>query len=747
MTKSISFLIFTLICFYLPCLSDEPVKKDDEKAEKPLVEKKEEPKPIIKKLEKEMILENKESILQIPGSGSLISKELLEKFEYDDIHRVLFQVPGVYFREEDGYGLRPNIGIRGANSDRSGKVTLMEDDVLLGPAPYSAPAAYYFPMVTRMTNVAIIKGPAAIQYGPNTIGGAVQLNTRDIPSKGQGQLDISAGLNQFLKGHVYYGNTIKSFGFLGEIVHESTDGFKKLDSGGDTGFIKDEGMIKAGYTFDKSEDVYQQLELKLGYSTENSDETYLGLTDQDFADSPYRRYAASQLDSMEWNRSQIVGKYILGLGDSVMIKNNIYRQDLHRKWNKFNRFKGGPAIIDILENPNSGQEAVYYSILSGAQDSTNENEKLLIGLNDRKFISQGIQSDLEWEINSEKVQHRISFGLRLHYDEVERNHTETGYSMQNMNLINDNLGATKTTIDIGDSLAFASYLKYELQWKKLKIVPGVRYEKIFSEYENKLTNSRIKNDQFAFMPGIGSFYSITDSFGILAGVHKGFSPIAPGQSSEVKPEESVNYEMGFRFSNETSVLEFIGFYNDYSNLTSVGSFSSGASEAELNQQYNAGSVVILGFELSAKKEFQVSKKFKMPISLVYSFTDTEFQSNFESDDPQFGIISKGDELPYVPKNILNFSIGLECKNWGFSANFKHMSSMKEMAGTGSSLSGKETDAYFITDFSAFYNLKESHKFYFLINNLLDEEYMVSRRPYGARAGMPFHAMLGYKFSF
>jgi Fe(3+) dicitrate transport protein len=73
-----------------------------------------------------------------PGSGHAISEEQLEDFEFDDIHRVLQSVPGVYIREEDGYGLRPNIGLRGATSERSSKIALMEDGVLLSPAPYSA---------------------------------------------------------------------------------------------------------------------------------------------------------------------------------------------------------------------------------------------------------------------------------------------------------------------------------------------------------------------------------------------------------------------------------------------------------------------------------------------------------------------------------------------------------------------------------------------------------------------------------
>jgi Fe(3+) dicitrate transport protein len=96
----------------------------------------------------------------------VVDERRLEVFEHDDVQRVLKQsVPGVYVREEDGFGLRPNIGLRGASSDRSSKVTLMEDGVLFGPAPYSAPAAYYFPMTTRLAGLEVFKGPASIRAG------------------------------------------------------------------------------------------------------------------------------------------------------------------------------------------------------------------------------------------------------------------------------------------------------------------------------------------------------------------------------------------------------------------------------------------------------------------------------------------------------------------------------------------------------------------------------------------------------
>lgn len=118
---------------------------------------------------------------RVVGSAYQIGQEQLEQYEYDDIHSVLGHAPGVYVRVEDGYGLRPNIGIRGGNADRSAKITLLEDGVLFAPAPYAAPAAYYFPMVTRMVGVEVFKGPASIQHGPHTIGGALNLQTRPIP--------------------------------------------------------------------------------------------------------------------------------------------------------------------------------------------------------------------------------------------------------------------------------------------------------------------------------------------------------------------------------------------------------------------------------------------------------------------------------------------------------------------------------------------------------------------------------------
>lgn len=697
-------------------------------------------------LESVTIIGSEEERLRISGSAHALDEEDLSRYKYDDIHRVLSQVPGVYIREEDGYGLRPNIGFRGADSNRSKKVVLMEDGVLFGPAPYSAPAAYYFPMTSRMTGVEVFKGPSGIQYGPNTIGGAINLQTRPIPYEAEGALDLSYGADQYMKGLVHYGTRKGQWGYLVDLVHLRSDGYKELDNGEDTGFDKTEGMFKVQWESDIQAKYYQRVNLKLGYSEESSQETYLGLSDADFDRNPYRRYGISQDDEMNWDRYQYEISHLVDFNNGLELNTTAYLHDFSRSWAKVNNFGDGTEFLDVLDGT-ATNAAFYYDVLNGTADSGVLVPNLIYGDNQRDFVSKGIQTDGKWNFE-DKFEQVLKFGLRYHHDEISRHHTEAIHQFISGEMTPIAGSTIDSRINKDETDAISVYLLHEIKINRWKFNPGLRMESMDMTSINGLTNTETRRDDFVLLPGLGLSYDINDNWVALAGVHQGFSPVTPGQVNSIEEEKSINYELGVRYEKQSFSAELIGFYNDYSNLLGEATLSTGATPASVGTQYNGGAVDVYGFELVLSEEIELSLG-SMPIRLNYTYTDSEFKSTFGSsyygydrdltDAVTDELVLAGDPLPYVPEHILQFDIGWHVNKWKLHLNSKYQSEMQEIA------SADETDDYWTFDFSGLYQWQDNKAAYLKVDNIFDESHIASRRPYGARPSKPRQWQLGFEY--
>jgi Fe(3+) dicitrate transport protein len=688
------------------------------------------------------IVGNKFKAKNKAGSSFYISEADLKVFKQDDISRILINVPGVTILESDGFGLRPSIGMRGTNPDRGSKITLMEDGVLIAPAPYSAPAAYYFPTTARMKAFEIIKGGSQIQYGPYTTAGALNMVSTQIPTSFSG--NVSATYGSFNTKHFYtsLGDSFKNFAYLVEYNNRNSDGFMVIDySPKKTGFDANDYVAKFRLNTDLDAKIYQSLTMKLQYSEDVSQETYLGLAETDFKTNPYRRYLGSSEDNLQTNHFQLMATHYIRPTQNLTFTTKAYRNTFARNWYKLDAVNLGAtsvSITNILADPI--KYAGEYNAIAG--NSNTIANALRVKANNREYESQGAQTVGNYKFDTGKAKHDIEFGVRYHEDYEDRYQWVDGYAINNkfMSRTSNGLGGSDSN-RIQSAKSIASHILYNLTVHNFIFTPGLRNESITitSKDYGKTDPNRIgsnlitqENTVNVWIPGMGILYNINDSYKLFASLHKGFSP--PGALPGEDAENSVNSEFGFRMNKNAFSSEIVLYNNNYSNLQGADTMSGGGSGT--GDLFNAGKARVNGLELTASYDvLHNSKVFKLPISMSYTYTNTELKSDFIS--PSWGTVTSGDEIPFIAKNQLALTADLEHKKFSVAVNARYIGEFRTKAGQGKISENTKIDDNIIIDFAAKYHLTNKVSLTSNIINVLDSDKAVARTPAGLRPSHPF----------
>ena len=688
------------------------------------------------------------------GSAYYISPEEIRRLGYTDINRMLKAVPGVNMYEEDGFGLRPNISLRGTKAERSERISIMEDGVLAAPAPYSAPAAYYFPNVARMEAIEVLKGSSQVQYGPFTTGGAINLVSTPIPNSFSGKANISYGSKNTFKSHTSVGSSWKHFGYMVEYLRYQSDGFKKYEDHAAKGFKRNDIIAKIRVKTDHVKGVNHALELKFGYADENSDETYVGLSADDFKKTPFLRYAGSQMDKLKTDHRQWVATYLLTFSNKLKITTNAYYNYFHRNWYKLNDVRAGitskekRSIADVLVDPETNIR--YFDILTGKTDR--EEEALLVRANNRTYRSRGIQTRAEYRFNLNEFFFDLEFGLRYHADEEDRFQWDDSYSMKNKKMVLFMEGIHGTNANrVTSANALAGYLLAKLRYDAWTVTAGLRYEDVDllkKDYtkEDLARSGKVRietpNHARVLIPGVGLHYQLMPAASVFFGIHKGFAP--PSAELYQKPESSVNMELGTRVSIGNFRAELIGFYNNYSNM--LGSDLAASGGAGTLEQFNVGEARVKGAEFLVQYQpLPKNCNVRLPLQVSYTYTDTEIRNSFESHS--WGNVVRGDEIPYIFKHALNMQLGIECKWFYANIGTRYNSDMRTSPGQGTIAEREKVPANLIFDASL--NVFVNKYLTVRLNaiNLTNRVYLTSRHPAGLRAGHPFGIYAGANVQF
>ncbi|MEQ8282665.1 MAG: TonB-dependent receptor [Parvibaculum sp.] len=708
-----------------------------------------------------LVTSTAEETAEVGGGVTFIDKEELEKFSHTDINRVLRVAPGVQIQEEDGYGLRPNIGIRGSGNDRNNKIVVMEDGVLMAPAPYAAPAAYYFPFTGRMEAIEITKGAAAIKYGPSTVGGAINMLSTSIPDNEDGSLSgaltVLGGEDNTLRAHGHAGGWMPlseawDVGVLLETLQDRTDGFKTVDGGGDTGYVVQDYVGKLAFRSKAGSGLRQAFEFKVQVSDETSDETYLGLTAADFAASPYRRYAASRLDEMNVDHKTFQATHRVDFSNDTNLTTTAYYTETARAWYKINdvRQTGAPAWTGISNAIMDPANSVERDILRGVV-----NGQIRVRNNNREYYTAGIQSVLGTAFLTGDVAHFVEISARYHEDEEDRFQNQDVYDMTGGQLTLTTAGAPGSQENrVGDAKAWAFFVRDTIDWGNLTVVPGLRYETIklrrtdygLADPARTTPLAVTENSVDVLIPGVSATYNLSDEWQLLAGVHRGFAAPGPGSTSDA--EKSINYEAGFRYGAGDFSFETIGFFNDYSNLLGTCTASTGGG-CVVGTQFDGGDVDVKGIEVAAGYDAGglLGLGLKAPLALAYTYTTSEFKTSFASGFGPWGTVTAGDKLPYLPEHMVTLSAGLEGEAWRTNLLVSYVDETRAVAGRGAIPANQLINERVIFDLSAEYDVVPGVTLIGIVENLTDEVYNVSFDPAGARPGKPRTVLGGVKLSF
>ena len=693
------------------------------------------------------IIGSKDDLINLAGSGAVVSNEDLQKAMDTDIQKILTAVPGIYMRTEEGYGLRPNISIRGTAIERSAKVTVMEDGVLVAPSPYTSSSAYYFPTTGRIHAVEVLKGPAVVSQGPQTIGGAINLISTPIPEVNSGKFVQEIGQNGMARTHAYYGASQGNFGALVEVHEHSSDGFDSIANvGGDTGFDKSDLMIKARYSSGNHSLTFKRVDID-----ENSDQSYVGLTQSSFKSNPRVRYGATAYDEMMNDGEQTSLTYV-GDFDNFDVVFTSWQNDYHRDWFK---------VSDFNNDKEHGEQDDINELISAANNGSANAQAILDGElpveieykhNNRYYTNEGYQ----FTVSSEIGIHALTFGYRDMEDSESRIQAHE-YSDQaadgSLSPLYGYVGLSGSNNRLRESSATSYYLEDTMDFGKLALTVGFRSEEYDQRHRRwgegagpNLTAVRITSVRDTFAENdhntssFGATYDLSDTTTLVAGFHEGMTPMFGAD-----PEEADNMELGVRYSEGTTNIEVFYFASDYSRLAAECTLVSGAScDADESAVFSGGEAEVSGLEFSGSWMLQGDNGVMYPISVNYTSTDATFKNSSDSD--YFGTVAAGDDLPYIPDSQSSIIVGFINDN-GLSGNAR-------LVNVGSSCSLAACGTYNEIEESSYLDLNlrkalnDSMSVYLIVENTLDSEDLISRAPSeGARSQKPRTMKVGFSYNF
>jgi Fe(3+) dicitrate transport protein len=673
---------------------------------------------------------------KVPGSVTYLDQTELKLLKPITGNEVFRRVPGLNVVDEEGAGLRVNIGIRGLDPDRSRNVLMMEDGIPVALNPYGEPEMYYTPAMDRMSGVEVLKGSGQILYGPQTIGGVINYITANPPDEEQIRFRLQGGYSGFLSALGSYGNTFNKTGVQVTYLR------KQADSMGPTQFRVNDFSVKLRIPLSDQ----STLGVKLAAYNEVSNSTYVGITQRMYDTGGNDYSVLMPNDELDVSRYLMSFAHQTQLGKALALHSTLFGYTTTRNWRRqdyvYNTYANGE-----LNPPPADWTGVVWgdeSVAGGAIYPRNRT-----GNRDRQFEVVGWEQKATYSFRIGSVENALTAGYRfMHERAYEQRINGSSATAKSGALVSDE-------IRTGKALAFYFLDKIALL-PKLDISPGMRLE--LYDYQREILREAstdvyevAENRISAWIPGLGMNYRPNTLVNLFTGIHRGYAPPRVKDAIDfslgnpvldLDAEVSWNFELGLRtYPKQGLNAEITYFYMDFENQIIPSSQSVGGSGFGVT---NAGRTLHRGIEtaLGLNSQEMWGTPWQMMLDVNATFSNAVYNSDRLVQNGGETVNVKDNRLPYAPQFTLSSAFNVETDfGTGLRFTYTYIGSQytDELNTIVPSNNGRigEMQRYNVLDATLYHRIAGwNAQFNLSVKNLTDERYISTRRPEGIRVGLP-----------
>lgn len=548
----------------------------------------------------EVIGKHEDAVSRQTGSVVLIDRERLELLQPLSTDDALRRVPGINTTSEEETGIVANVGLRGLSASES-KSLILEDGVPVAPGLFIGNERYFNPRIQRIERIEVLKGSASLRYGPSTIGGVINYQTK-TPDDG---VLVSTRLGSFNTREATLeagGRSESGDAFAGIVAtHARSDGFM------DKGYEMSDFMLKAGMALGSEHTVG----MKFSYHENDANIAYRGLLLDDFRAGA--DYNPAPDDYFLTDRIGLDLNHEWRLSEHATLKTLAYWSEVTRDYWRYN--------VDTAAS-NAAGRWVYSDTLTG---------------NNRSFDRYGLETRLSLQHELLGIASDAEFGFRFMQEESDDTRIRANRAADRTG-VND-----RHVVDSADSVAAHVQNRMQLT-ERLALTPGLRVES-YEQTRRTLTDNKASADtsNTEVLPGVGATYEVTDTAQLYGGVYRAFSPASNGVAldgltdQDLEGERSVNYEIGVRGLQGALSYEVAAFSMDFENQVVTGNSDPNLSQSNAGETLHQGMELVLGYELGGG--------FSLDSNVTW-VAESEFRSGE----------NRGNRLPYAPEYLANASL-------------------------------------------------------------------------------------------